>query len=93
MVPSRRLRGGLVHQGTAQLGPNNPAGGASVRHLEQLRAIARHFAEEAGLRDAESFAQSWHILIQGSIVVAAEGDVDTAQRGKAMARLLIEQYR
>jgi AcrR family transcriptional regulator len=76
-----------------ELGPNNPAGGASVRHLEQLRAIARHLAEEAGLRDTESFAHSWHILIQGSIVVAAEGDVEAAQRGKAMARLLIEQHR
>ena len=76
-----------------ELGPNNPAGGASVRHLEQLRAIARHLADEAGLRDTESFAHSWHILIQGSIVVAAEGDVEAAQRGKSMARLLIEQHR
>ena len=76
-----------------ELGPNNPAGGASVRHLEQLRAIARHLAEEAGLRDTDSFAHSWHILIQGSIVVAAEGDVEAAQRGKAMGRLLIEQHR
>ena len=76
-----------------ELGPKNPAGGASVRHLEQLRAIARHLAEEAGLRDTDAFARSWHILIQGSIVVAAEGDVEAAQRGKAMARLLIEQHR
>jgi AcrR family transcriptional regulator len=76
-----------------ELGPNDPAGGASVRHLEQLRAIARHLAEEAGLRDTESFAHSWHILIQGSIVVAAEGDLEAARRGKSMARQLIDQYR
>ena len=76
-----------------ELGPEHPAGGASVRHLEQLRAIARHLAEEAGLRDTDSFARSWHILIQGSIVVAAEGDTQAAERGKSMARLLIEQYR
>ncbi|MFI4991897.1 MAG: TetR/AcrR family transcriptional regulator [Solirubrobacterales bacterium] len=76
-----------------ELGPKHPAGDASVRHLEQLRAIARHLAEEAGLRDTDSFAHSWHILIQGSIVVAAEGDVDAARRGKAMGRLLIEQHR
>jgi AcrR family transcriptional regulator len=76
-----------------ELGPKNPAGGASVRHLEQLRLIARHLAEEAGLRDTESFAHSWHILIQGSIVVAAEGDVEAARRGKSMARQLIEQHR
>src|SRR6202030_1178937 len=54
-----------------ELGPKNPAGGASVWHLEPLRVIARHLAEEAGVRDTESFAHSWHILIQGSIVVAA----------------------
>ena len=76
-----------------ELGPKHPAGGASVRHLEQLRAIARHLAEEAGLRDTDAFARSWHILIQGSIVVAAEGDTQAAQRGKSMARLLIEQHR
>ena len=76
-----------------ELGPEHPAGGASVRHLEQLRAIVRRLAEEAGLRDTDSFAHSWHILLQGSIVVAAEGDTRAAQRGKAMARLLIEQHR
>jgi AcrR family transcriptional regulator len=76
-----------------ELGPKHPAGDASVRHLEQLRAIASHLAEEAGLRDTESFAHSWHILMQGSIVVAAEGDVEAARRGKAMARSLIEQHR
>ena len=76
-----------------ELGPEHPAGDASVRHLEQFRAIVRRLAEEAGLRDTDSFARSWHILIQGSIVVAAEGDTQAAQRGKAMGRLLIEQHR
>ena len=76
-----------------ELGPKHPAGGASVLHLEQLRAIGRRLAEEAGLRDTESFARSWHILMEGSIVVAAEGDVEAARRAKAMARLLIDQYR
>jgi AcrR family transcriptional regulator len=76
-----------------ELGPDHPAGGASVRHLGQIRAIVRRLADEAGLRDTDSFARSWHILMEGSIVVAAEGDLDAAKRGKAMARLLIDQYR
>ena len=76
-----------------ELGPEHPAGGASVRHLEQIRVMVRRLAEEAGLRDAETFARSWHILIQGSIVVAAEGDTQAARRGKSMARLLIEEHR
>jgi AcrR family transcriptional regulator len=76
-----------------ELGPKHPAGDASVRHLEQIRAIVRRLAEEAGLCDTDSFAHSWHILMQGSIVVAAEGDAQAARRGKAMARLLIDQHR
>jgi AcrR family transcriptional regulator len=76
-----------------ELGPDHPAGGASVLHLEQLRVIVRRLAEEAGLRDTDSFARSWHILMEGSIVVAAEGDVEAARRGKAMARQLIDEHR
>jgi AcrR family transcriptional regulator len=76
-----------------ELGPEHPAGGASVWHLEQIRSIVRRLAEEAGLRDTDSFARSWHILMEGSIVVATEGDTRAAQRGKSMARLLIEQHR
>jgi AcrR family transcriptional regulator len=76
-----------------ELGPEHPAGGASVRHLEHMRSIVRHLAAEAGLRDIDSFASSWHILMQGSIVVAAEGETQAAQRAKSMARSLIEQHR
>jgi AcrR family transcriptional regulator len=76
-----------------ELGPEHPAGGASVWHLEQLRSIVRRLAEEAGLHDTDSFARSWHILMEGSIVSAAEGDVEAARRGKAMGQLLIDQYR
>jgi len=31
--------------------------------------------------------------MKGSIIAAAEGDLEATQRAKAMARLLIEQYR
>jgi AcrR family transcriptional regulator len=76
-----------------ELGPEHPAGDASVRHLEQIRVIVRHLAEEAGLRDIDSFAASWHILMQGSIVVAAEGDTQAARRAKSMAGSLIARHR
>jgi hypothetical protein len=52
----------------------------------------RH-AEEAWLRDTESFARSLHIVMKGSIVAASEGDTQAGQRGKSMAFLLIEQHR
>lgn len=76
-----------------ELGSKHPAGVASVKHLENIRSIVSGLAEQAGLRDPASFARSWHILMKGSIVQAAEGDVDAAQRAKAMARLLIEAHR
>jgi AcrR family transcriptional regulator len=76
-----------------EMGPEHPAGNASVEYLDHIRSIIARFADEAGLRDTESFARSWHILMKGSIVSAAEGDVEAAQRGKSMARLLIDHYR
>ena len=68
-------------------------GQASADHLGTIRSIIRSLAEEAGLREPEQFAHSWHILMKGSIVAAGEGDRDAAGRAQAMGRLLIEQYR
>ena len=76
-----------------EMGPAHPVGQASVRHLASIRSVVGRLAEEAALRDPESFARSWHILMKGSIVSAAEGDAEAAQRAQSMARLLIEQYR
>lgn len=76
-----------------EMGPEHPAGDASVWHLEQIRSIVRRLAKGARLRDTESFASSFHILMKGSIIAAGEGDTHAAQRGKAMARLLVEQHR
>ena len=76
-----------------EMGPAHPAGQASLGHLASIRSVVRHLAEEAALRDPESFAHSWHILMKGSIVSAAEGDAEAAQRARTMARLLIEQHR
>ena len=76
-----------------ELGPQHAAGSASIQHLENIRSIVRRLAEEASLRDPDSFARSWHILMKGSIIAAAEGDVDAAQRAQRMARSLIDDHR
>ena len=76
-----------------EMGPGHPVGQASARHLANIRSIVSRLAEEAALRDPESFARSMHILMKGSIVSAAEGDAEAAQRAQSMARLLIEQHR
>jgi len=76
-----------------EMGPDHPAGKASIRHLENIRSIVRGLAEEAGLRDPAAFAHSWHILMKGSIVAAVEGDFEAAHRAQSMARELIDQHR
>jgi hypothetical protein len=76
-----------------EMSAEHPAGRASVRHLENIRGVVSELATEAALRDPVEFARSWHILMKGSIVQAAEGDVDAARRAQALARLLIEQHR
>ena len=76
-----------------EMGPGHPVGQASVRHLASIRSVVGRLAEEAALRDPDSFARSLHILMKGSIVSATEGDAEAAQRARSMAGLLIEQHR
>jgi hypothetical protein len=76
-----------------EMGAQHAAGRASIQYLDNIRSILRGLAQEAGLRDGDAFARSFHLLMKGSIVAAAEGDADAAQRAKAMARSLIDQHR
>ncbi|MEU7214418.1 TetR/AcrR family transcriptional regulator [Nocardia iowensis] len=76
-----------------EMGPQHPAGRASIDHLDTIRGVVRGRAEEAGLRDPDDFARSWHILMKGSIVSATEGDRHAARRAQAMARALIDSHR
>jgi AcrR family transcriptional regulator len=76
-----------------EMGQSHPLGQASIQHLANLRAIVSARAADAGLREPEEFARSWQILMKGSIIAALEGDPGAAQRAKAMAAGLIEQYR
>ncbi len=76
-----------------ELGADHPAGRASIAHIDHVRDIVRQRALAAGLSDVEGFASSWHILMKGAIVLAAVGDLDSAQRAQKMARVLIEQHR
>jgi AcrR family transcriptional regulator len=76
-----------------EMGSAHVLGAASIRHLQNIRTVIAQLATEAGLRDPEAFARSWHILMKGSIVSAAEGDTDAALRAKTMAASLIDQHR
>lgn len=75
-----------------EMGADHPLGRASVEYLANIRGIVRGWAAEAGLRDPDAFSHSWHILMKGSIIAAAEGDTLAAKRAQAMARRLIEDH-
>lgn len=75
-----------------EVGAKGRIGRACVGHLDRIRDILRERAEQAGLRDAKDLAWSLNILVKGSIVCAAEGDVDSARRAKPVAAWLIEQH-
>jgi len=60
-----------------EMGPSHPTGRASIHYLENAW----------GSRRSASSA------MEGSIVCAAEGDVETAKRAQAMGRMLIAQHR
>lgn len=76
-----------------EMGPEHPLGRASMEYLARTRAQMAALATAAGLRDAEDFAWSCHILIKGAIVAAAEGDAHAAERARQMAALLIDLHR
>ncbi|MBA2569393.1 MAG: TetR/AcrR family transcriptional regulator [Actinobacteria bacterium] len=76
-----------------EMGREHEVGRSSIDYLENIRSVVRGLADEASLRDTDSFARSWHILMKGSIIAAAEGDLAAAKRAQAMGRLLIEQHR
>ena len=73
--------------------PDHPLHQAAASYLARIRGFITELATDAGLADPSGFARQWHILMKGSIVSAAEGDLEAARRGKSMARLLIDEYR
>ncbi|HEY7050946.1 MAG TPA: helix-turn-helix domain-containing protein [Mycobacterium sp.] len=76
-----------------EMGAEGPIGQACLAHLDRIRTIVRDRARRAGLRDPDEFAARWNILMKGSIVAAAEGDLGAGQRAKVLATRLIEDHR
>ena len=76
-----------------ELGPEHPAGAASIRHLSTVRAFPERLAREANLPDPSSFACAWHILMKGAIIAAAEGDGRAAGCAKDAGQKLLDAAR
>jgi AcrR family transcriptional regulator len=72
--------------------PDHPVRDAAVRHLAEIRAFLSGLAAEAGVDEPDAFARQWHILMKGSIVAAAEGDVQAAARARELGSLLLAHH-
>jgi AcrR family transcriptional regulator len=71
---------------------DHPVHQAAVVHLANIRNYIEGLAAEAGIRDVDSFARKWHILMKGSIMAAHEGDAAAADRARELGELLLAQH-
>ncbi|TMK32298.1 MAG: TetR/AcrR family transcriptional regulator [Actinobacteria bacterium] len=71
--------------------PANPVRAAAAAGLENVRALLRGLAEEAGVHDPDVFALQLQMLLLGATVAAVHGDLDAAQQARDVARLLLER--
>jgi AcrR family transcriptional regulator len=65
---------------------------ASVQHLANIRGYLCELAAQAGVADPDSFARQWHILMKGSIIAGAEGDIQAAARARELGILLLNKH-
>ena len=71
---------------------DHPVHQAAVVYLANIRSYIERLAAEAGIRDTDSFARKWHILMKGSIMAAHEGDAEAADRARELGELLLAQH-
>ena len=71
---------------------DHPVHQAAVVYLANIRSYLERLAAEAGIRDTDSFARKWHILMKGSIMAAHEGDTAAASRARELGELLLAQH-
>ena len=70
----------------------HPVHQAAVGHLANIRGYIQKLAAGAGIRDIDSFARQWHILMKGAIMAAHEGDTAAAARARELGELLLGQH-
>ncbi len=78
----------LLHFGAA-----HRVGQAAIARMDNVNAMVTRRADAAGLVDADNFARSFVILMEGATVATLQGDTEAAHHAQAMARALIEAHR
>lgn len=72
--------------------PRSSVRQACVQHLANIRSYVGELAAAAGVEQPDAFARQWHILMKGSIIAAAEGDIHAAARARELGTLLLAQH-
>ena len=71
---------------------DNPLHVAAAGHLARMREFVRDLASQAGIEGAPSFCETWHMLMKGSTIAAAEGNREAALQAKRAAALILENW-
>jgi AcrR family transcriptional regulator len=62
---------------------------ASVRGIEEVYALLRQLATEAGAADPSALAHRLQIMLRGSFVAASQGEMDAIREAKEVGRLIL----
>ena len=71
--------------------PSSAVRNAAVTGLENVRALVRGLAAEAGARDPDVLALRIQTLLLGATVLAVSGELDAAGHARDAARLLLQR--
>ncbi len=72
--------------------PNDPVHRAAAEHKRRTRDVFRDLGREAGVEDAEGFADQYALLMEGALVMRqVHGRDDAAKLGLAAVRRLMEE--
>lgn len=71
---------------------DNPLRAAAAGHLARIRNFVRDLANEAGIKDAPNFSETWHMLMKGAAIAAAEGNRQAALQAKHAAALILDSW-
>lgn len=71
---------------------DGPIRQAAGHHLYNIRCFLQELAEEAKIIDAVSFAYLWHMMMNGAIVAAQDGNKNSARLAKIAAEILLKNW-
>lgn len=89
----RDFRGCPYIRALLETGSDDPIGQASAGYLRETRDVVEHVAVAMDLVDPREFAESWMILLQGTIVAALGTGYTSPGRVKNLGMMLISSHR